>query len=199
MNNNIPNIAVHDLLVHPRENDLVVGSYGRGFWITNISALQELTDAVLAKDVHLFTIKPVVQRITWVFGANDYLFGQRHFSTPNEPSGMVVRYYLKSAPTGRVSVAIADAKGQEVARLAGTTTAGINTVVWNTRRDAGGGRGGPGGGGGGGRGGPTVLEQLVPLGDYTVTLEVGDAKFTEPAKIAKTQGWSIGFTPTTIR
>ena len=199
MNNNIPNIAVHDLLVHPRENDLVVGSYGRGFWITNISALQELTDAVLAKDVHLFTIKPVVQRITWVFGANDYLFGQRHFSTPNEPSGMVVRYYVKSAPTGRVSVAIADAKGQEVARLAGTTTAGINTVVWNTRRDAGGGRGGPGGGGGGGRGGPTVLEQLVPLGDYTVTLEVGDAKFTEPAKIAKTQGWSIGFTPTTIR
>jgi hypothetical protein len=153
---------------------------------------------VLAKDVHLFSVKPVVQRVTWVFGANDYLFGQRHFSTPNEPNGMVVRYYLKAPTSDRATVVIADAGGQEVARLSGTTTTGINTVVWNTRRDAGG-RGGPGGGGGGGRGGPTVLEQLMPLGEYTVTLEIGATKLTERAKIVKTQGWSIGFTPTTVR
>ncbi|HEY7473959.1 MAG TPA: hypothetical protein VH679_03040 [Vicinamibacterales bacterium] len=193
MNNNMPNIAVHDLLVHPRENDLVVGSYGRGFWITNIGPLQELTGAVLAKDAHLFGIKPVVQRVTWVFGANDYLFGQRHFSTPNEPNGMVIQYYLKNAGAGRATVVITDASKQEVARLQGTATAGINTVVWNTRRDAGGGRGG------GGRGGPTMVEMLMPLGEYTVTVEAGAARLTAPARIVKTQGWSIGLTPTVIR
>ena len=196
MNNNIPNIAIHDLLVHPRENDLVLGSYGRGLYVTNITALQEVSAAVLAKDAHLFSIKPVTQRVTWVFGANDYLFGQRHFSTPNEPNGMVIQYYLKNAGT-RATVVITDASKQEVARLQGTATSGINTVVWNTRRDAGG--AGGRGGGGGGRGGPPIVDLLMPLGDYTVTVEVGETKLTGPGKIAKTQGWSIGQTPQVIR
>ena len=192
MNNNIPNIAIHDLLVHPRENDLVLGSYGRGLWVTNIGPLQELTGAVLAKDAHLFAIKPVTQRVTWVFGANDYLFGQRHFSTPNEPNGMVIQYYLKGAGT-QATVVVADASNQPVAKLQGPAAAGINTVVWNTRRDAG------GRGGGGGRGGPSVVDLLMPLGDYTVTVEVSGTKLTGPAKIAKTQGWSLGLTPQVIR
>ena len=191
MNNNIPNIAIHDLLVHPRENDLVLGSYGRGLWVTNIGPLQELTAAVLAKDAHLFSIKPVTQRVNWVFGANDYLFGQRHFSTPNEPNGMVVQYYLKTAGP-RATVVITDASKQEVARLQGPAAAGVNTVVWNTRRDAAGGRGG-------GRGGPPMVDLLMPLGDYTVTVDVGETKLTGPAKIVKTQGWSIGLTPQVIR
>src|SRR5204862_7265058 len=116
MNNNMPNIAVHDLVVHPREQDLILGSYGRDFWITNIGALQELNEDVLAEDAHLFSIKPTTQRVIWSFGANYYLFGQRHLSTPNEPSGMLIRYYLKSAATN-VSIVIADASGQQVARL----------------------------------------------------------------------------------
>ena len=95
MNNNMPNVPVKDLLVHPRDNDLVLGSYGRDFWITNISPLQELTATVLTEPVHLFTVDPTVQRITWQFAANDYLFGQRHLQTPNQTSGM----WLPSRPT----------------------------------------------------------------------------------------------------
>jgi photosystem II stability/assembly factor-like uncharacterized protein len=194
MNNNIPNIAIHDLVVHPRENDLVLGSYGRGLWVTNIGPLQELSPAVLAKDAHLFSIKPVVQRVTWVFGANDYLFGQRHFSTPNEPNGMVIRYYLKNAGSGRATVVISDATGQEVAKLQGPADAGINTVVWNTRRDtAGGGRGG------GGRGGPPVVDLLMPLGEYRVTVDAAGTSLAGVGRIVKTQGWSIGLTPQVIR
>jgi hypothetical protein len=194
MNNNIPNIAIHDLVVHPRENDLVLGSYGRGLWVTNIGPLQELTPAVLAKDAHLFNIKPVVQRVTWVFGANDYLFGQRHLSTPNEPNGMVIRYYLKNAGSGRATVVISDATGQEVAKLQGPAEAGINTVLWNTRRDAAG-----GGRGGGGRGGPPVVDLLVPLGEYRVSVDAGGANLAGVGRIVKTQGWSIGLTPQVIR
>ena len=197
MNNNMPNVPVHDLLVHPREQDLVVGSYGRGLWITNVGALQDMTEAVLAEDVHLFTIKPAVQRITWAFGANDYLFGQRHLSTPNEPNAMVIRYYLKKQSSGGATVAITDAGGQEIARLQGQAEAGINTVLW-TMRLVGGRRGGGAGGRGAGRGGAD-LDQLVPLGKYSVTLDVGGTTRAEKARITNTQGWSLGLTPQIIR
>jgi hypothetical protein len=197
MNNNMPNIPVHDLLVHPREQDLVAGSYGRGIFITNIAPLQELTPAVLAEDVHLFTIKPTAQRVTWSFGANDYLFGQSHLQTPNEPNGMAIRYYLKAPAAGQADVVIADASGREVARLTGGTAAGINTVVWNTRvASAGRGRGA---GQGPAAPGSTVLDQLMPLGEYVVTLSVAGQTETTRGTIVKTQGWSIGPAPQVIR
>jgi hypothetical protein len=40
---NLPTVAVHDLLIHPREGDLVLGTYGRGFWTGDITPLQQLT------------------------------------------------------------------------------------------------------------------------------------------------------------
>ena len=193
MNNTIPNVPIHDLLIHPRDRDLILGSYGRGIFVANIRALEELTPAVLSEDVHLFTIKPTVQRITWQFGANDYLFGQRNFQTPNEPNGMLIRYYVKTAAQG-ATMAIANARGQEVARLTGPAAAGINTVVWNTRTGSGRGRGG-------GTGTPpgSVLDQLMPLGDYTITLTVAGQTRTTTGTIAKTQGWTVGWVPQIIR
>jgi photosystem II stability/assembly factor-like uncharacterized protein len=195
MNGTMPNVPIHDLLVHPRERDLVVGTYARDVWITNVAALEELADSVLAKDAHLFSIKPTVQRLTWQFGANDYLFGQRHVQTPNEPSGVLIRYYLRAPRTDSVTIAITDSTGAEVARLRGTGTAGINTVVWSTRRP------GPGRGSGAAtRVGPgTLVDQLVPLGRYTVTLDVGGTKSSQPAQLVRTQGWSIGPAAETIR
>ena len=112
MNNNMPNISVKDLVVHPREQDLILGSYARGIWVTNISPLQELNADVLAEDAHLFSILPTTQRVTWSLGANDYLFGQRHIQTPNDPDGMAIYYYLKGAVAGPVTVAISDAAGK---------------------------------------------------------------------------------------
>ena len=199
MNNNMPNIPVHDLAVHPRENDLILGTYGRDFWITNIGPLQELTDAVLAEDAHLFSIKPTVQRVIWSFGANDYLFGQRHLQTQNEPNGMVIRYYLKAAGTGGASIMVADASGQEVARLQGSVIAGINTVVWNTRLTGRAGGAGTAARGGGATRGGAGIDTLAPLGDYMISLTVGGKTLTQKATIAKTQGWSIGQSPTIIR
>jgi hypothetical protein len=194
---------VHDLVVHPRDNDLVLGSYGRGVWVTNVSALQQLTPAVLASEVHLFNSDPGVQRIHWSFGANDYFFGQRHFLTPNAPSGLAIRYYLRNAAAARPTITVRNAAGQEVDRLTGTGDAGINTVLWTMR--AGGGRGaGPGGRGGGARGGgaaagTSILDQWVPLGDYTVTLEAVGRSLTGKVTVAKTMGWTIGTVPQTLR
>src|SRR5262249_28752761 len=154
MNNNMPNVPVHDLLVHPRENDLVIGSYGRGLFITNIAPLQEMSDALLTKDVHLFGVEPTVQRVIRQFAANDYLLGQRNTQTPNDPNGMVICYYLKNQADAKPTVVITDAKGQRVARLTGAAAAGINTVLWTTRDrgDEERGAAGRGAGGGGGAG-----------------------------------------------
>jgi photosystem II stability/assembly factor-like uncharacterized protein len=193
MNNTIPNVPIHDLLIHPRDRDLILGSYGRGIFITNIRALEELTQAVLSDDLHLFTVKPTVQRITWQFGANDYLFGQRNFQTPNEPNGMLIRYYVKTAAQG-ATIAIANASGQEVARMTGPAAAGVNTVVWSTRTNTGRGRGG-----GTGTQPGSLLDQLMPLGDYTITLTVGGQTRTTKGTIAKTQGWTVGWVPQVIR
>jgi len=194
MNNNIPNVPVHDLLVHPRENDLILGSYGRGLWVTDITPLQELDETALAKDVHLFSIKPTVQRVTWSFGANDYLFGDRHILTPNETNGVVIRYYLKNPVNMAIKITIADPYGKELAKLEGKTEAGINAVAWDMhpriieesraswlgrRRD--------------------VLARWVYPGEYVVTLEVGEKKLTRKAHITHTQGWSIGPFPRIIR
>jgi hypothetical protein len=196
MNNNMPNIPVRDLVIHPRQNDLVVGSYGRGIFVTNITPLQEVSEDMLGKEVFLFKTAPAVQRITWSFGANDYLFGQRNFQTPNEPNGMVIRYYVKTAAAG-ATVAITNAAGQEVARVQGRAVAGINAVVWNMRSaSAAGGRGATASQG---RGSVNPLDQWAPLGDYTITVEVAGQKLTQTAQIAKTQGWSIGGAPQIIR
>jgi hypothetical protein len=193
-NNNMPNVPVHDLLVHPRDNDLILGTYGRAFWITDVSALQQLNDEVLAADVHLFDIEPTVQRVTWEFGANDYLFGQAQVQTPNPENGMVVRYYLKSDVSGPVSVVIRDASGQEVARLQGENDAGIHSVLWTTRTGTGMGVGGFQGPAQG-----NVIDRLAPLGHYTVTLEGAGRRTTKTASIVSTHGWSIGLTPRVIR
>ncbi|HXE31181.1 MAG TPA: hypothetical protein VN515_05220 [Terriglobales bacterium] len=196
MNNNIPRVGVHDIVIQSRQKDLVVGTYGRGVWITNIAPLEQLTPAVLAEDVHLFTIPDTVQRVTWQFGANDYLFGQQNLRTPNPPNGTVIWYYLKQAAAAPPTIAITDASGQQVAQLTGSGDAGLHSVVWNTRRPRPGGR----------RGGPvpvqpgqTVVDQLEPLGAYNVTLEAGAVQKTAPARITATQGWSLETSPEVIR
>ena len=67
LKNNLPTIPVHDLVIHPRENDLVVGTFGRGFYIADISPLQELTREVEANNlfwvssVYLMMVVPGVK------------------------------------------------------------------------------------------------------------------------------------------
>ena len=116
---------------------------------------------------------PTVQRITWSFGANDYLFGQRHLQTPNETERHGDPLLPEEPGRGaRPRSSSPTPAGREVAKLQGASTPGINTVVWTMRPQAEG-RGGRGGGRG-----ANPLESLAPLGDYTVTLQVGETKLT---------------------
>jgi len=132
MKNNMPTQPVHDLVIHPRENDLVVGTYGRGFFITDISPLQELTKEVLEKDVHLFDIEPKVQ---WVI-PREIMVSSQNFSGENEPYGLMINYYLKEHVNNDVSIAVYR-KGRLIAEMSGPGTRGLNSVEWrmNTWRE----------------------------------------------------------------
>jgi len=94
---NMPPAPVTDLLVHPREGDLIVGTYGRGIWVTNIVPMRGMGGDFLTSDAALLPIRSFAQRHEGAWG-NYRLLGDRHPSTPDEPNGMVVRFYLKTAP-----------------------------------------------------------------------------------------------------
>lgn len=125
MTNNLPTVAVRDLVIHPRENDLVVGTHGRGFYITDISPLQELTQEVLASEVHLFEIEPKVQ---WVMPSQPSVSAQ-NFEGDNEPHGVVINYYLKKEPPGDVSIRIYDGT-RLINEISVSGSVGLNTVEW---------------------------------------------------------------------
>jgi photosystem II stability/assembly factor-like uncharacterized protein len=203
---NMPSVTVTDLLVHPRDGDLVAGTYGRGVWVTNITPLRELSNALLSKDAHLFATYQRTPQHEGSLG-NYRLYGDRFVSTPNAPSGPVFTYYLKDSPPAaqRVSITIADAAGNTVRTLPGTSRAGMNRVTWNPSTPAGrGGGGGAGGGAGGGgagargtgattRSGAAAASQTpLPAGEYTVTLHVGDHTLSHKAHLSFVPSTDLG-------
>ncbi|MCK4646532.1 MAG: hypothetical protein KAU46_09785, partial [Candidatus Aminicenantes bacterium] len=179
MKNNMPTQPVQDLVIHPRENDLVVATHGRGIFITDISALQDMTPEVLSKDVYLCNIE---SKIRWI--SNKRMnSGTSNFFGESEPTGIVINYYLKNKVNGDVKVTVF--KGNMVINeLKGSNAAGMHNVTWDmTKRRAGaaanqrtqqmmqrmrrfGSRG-----------------QMMPLGEYRFVLTVGDQTFTKYASI----------------
>ena len=172
--NNYPTVRTDDILIHPRDNDLIVASHGRSVWIADdITPLQQLTAEVRNADAALFDIRPAV---AWLNDQqnNQQVGGQKVFVGENAPRGAAINYYLKSAATGDVKITVADATGRVVRTLVGAKTAGINRVMWNLAPQPQQGQGAGGGRGGGG---------AVGEGTYVVTLEVGGKKFTKPLQV----------------
>ena len=126
---NMPPAPVHDLLVHPREGDLIAGTYGRGIWITDITPLRELSESALAAGAHFFTPRPRARRTEGALG-NYRLYGNRHLQVPNEPNGLTFTYYLKAEAGGPVEIQVADLGGKQVWKNSGPAKAGINRVTW---------------------------------------------------------------------
>ncbi len=97
----MPTIAIRDVEIQRRENDLVLGTFGRGFYILDdYSPLREVTEELLETDGHVFPVKKA-----WVFmeearlGLRGKAFqGDDYFTAPNPPFGATFTYYLKEAP-----------------------------------------------------------------------------------------------------
>jgi len=128
---NLPHAPVYWLVVQEHFNDLVIATYGRGFWILDdLGPLQQLNGSVRDANSYLFPLRPAYRFRNAAVPASvdfDPTAGQ------NPAYGAAINYYLKSAPAGDVKIKIEDAQGQLVRTINGTKTAGINRVNWDLR------------------------------------------------------------------
>ncbi|MFZ0310630.1 MAG: hypothetical protein WAL89_20845 [Candidatus Sulfotelmatobacter sp.] len=148
---NLPTVPVHDLVI--KDNDLVVATHGRAFWILDdISPLRQFNDDVAKKDVHLYT-PGTAYRIQAGAG------GEHHPSKRtglNPPEGAVIYFYLKDSPKAgtETKLEILDASGKLIRKYSSAETelpdepldpddkkpekeikleAGLNRFVWDLR------------------------------------------------------------------
>jgi len=95
---NLPPVSVRDIKIHPRDNDLIVGTHGRGAWILDdLAPLQELPEALEA-DVHLFDIPRATNWESW---NKDSSLGNSTWTGENPPDGALISFYVAEAPAGR--------------------------------------------------------------------------------------------------
>jgi photosystem II stability/assembly factor-like uncharacterized protein len=172
----LPTVPVFDLQIHPREDDLIVATHGRGIYILDdVAALAALSPEALAADVRLFDARPAVEYRLYNNKGNT---GHKAFLAPNPPDGAQITYALKTKPAEKedVKVVVKDAAGATVRELKGPKEAGLNRTSWDLRLEPPVKRepGEPGEGFFGPPRGP-----LVPPGTYTVTVSVGSASDTK--------------------
>jgi len=126
MKNNMPTQPVHDLQVHPRDRDLIVATHGRGIFIADVSALEQLTPDVLRADVHFFQPE---DRIRWV-GADRRHSSSSNYPGASEPEGVALYYYLRKDLDDDVTFTVY--RGSEVVNeVEGPGDAGLHRVLWD--------------------------------------------------------------------
>jgi photosystem II stability/assembly factor-like uncharacterized protein len=179
----MPTIQVRDLAVQRRESDLVVATFGRGFYVLDdYSALRDLSAQALADEAHLFPLRDayLYNFVSGLQPAGAAGIGPMagNWTAPNPPFGAVFTYHLRQEvpAEAKLVLTITDDSGKQVRRLDLDKAAGLRRVAWNLRTDpppkpAEGGRGGAGAAGAGGPGGGRGQQPpLVASGRYHAAL-----------------------------
>ncbi len=110
---NMPATSIRDLVIH--EDDVVVGTHGRSFWICdNITPLRQWNAKVVQAAAHLFR-PAVAYRVRWNTN-HDTPLPPEEPGGPNPPDGVALDYYLKDEATGPVTLEILDNAGKVVRR-----------------------------------------------------------------------------------
>ena len=128
--NDLPPAPMYGIVVQEHFNDLVIGTYGRGFWIMDdLTPLQQLTDEVRATNAHIFEPRDAYRfnpRTTPAAQTIDMSVGE------NPPNAAFLNYWIGEAYEGMdASLVISDARGTVVRTLDAPTRAGINRVFWD--------------------------------------------------------------------
>jgi photosystem II stability/assembly factor-like uncharacterized protein len=126
---NFPSVAVREVQVHPRENDLILATHGRGIWIVDdITPLRALARGSVGADASFLPGRPVQQRMA---GAGGWVEGDATFIGRNPPGGAVITYYQPTRHLfGPIKLEIFDSSGKLVDTLSATKRRGVNRVVW---------------------------------------------------------------------
>ncbi|MBY0497225.1 MAG: sialidase [Cyanobacteria bacterium] len=190
---NMPHAPVYWIAVQEHFNDLVIATYGRGFWILDdLSPLQQLTPQVTSADAHLFPPR-AAYRFREITGEaasfQDPTVGQ------NPQYGAAINYYLRTPPAGDVTVSILDDQNRVIRSLPAPKQAGLNRIHWDLRDE-------PSpemrlrtsplyapditvGPDGTRPGGGPRLSILMPPGAYTVRLNAGGKTLTQRLEVRK--------------
>src|SRR5881397_491552 len=130
-----PMVAVRDIVVHPRESDLVIATHGRGIWIVDdITPLRKLTPEVMAQEAVFLQAKPAQQRLPANGG---WAEGSAVFTGPNPPDAAQITYYQsKRHIFGKMKLEIFDSQGKLVDTLPPNSRRGISRVEWPMRLKA---------------------------------------------------------------
>jgi len=195
LQNDLPHAPVSGIVVQPHFSDLVISTYGRGFWIMDdITPLREMTPEVLNADAHLFPLRPAYRFRGITAPSSPY---DDPTTGENPQYGASINYYLKQAVTDAGTLSISNSRGEVIRTMAAPGGAGLNRVYWDLRqtptkevrlrtnplhghelplgpdgtRTAGGGAG--------------TQSNLSPPGTYTVKLTIGGRNFSEELAVRK--------------
>lgn len=150
--NEFPTVAVHDVIEHPRDQDLVIGTHGRSIWLMDVSALEQLTEENRNKDVFVPKPQPIYN-LGRVTGAG--WDGDQVFTSQNTQPGTTIYYWLKNAAAGDVKVLVSSADGSSSTELTGKGNPGLNSVRWTGR----------------------LRGRAVEPGDYRITVTVNGKEY----------------------
>ncbi len=135
--NNLPTVAVHDIVIHSRENDLVIGTHGRGIYILDdITPLEKMAEASAADGSYLFPVKAVTlynENASFPGGRGAAAEGERTFSAPNPPFGSTLTYFIRDSVRGPVTLGIFDSTGKKIRDLTASSKQGMHRVTWDLR------------------------------------------------------------------
>jgi hypothetical protein len=128
----LPNVAVRDLAIHPRESDLIVATHGRGIYILDdLTPIRALTPEILAKDFAPLPSRPSVLTLP----AGEQRFdGNAEFAGRTLPEAASIVYYQKKRHVfGDLKLDIYDDKGNLLTSIQGDKRRGLNRVQWPER------------------------------------------------------------------
>lgn len=145
----LPTMPISDLVIQPREHDLVIGTFGRAIWILDdIRPLRELASTghenILSKDVHVFPVPDAYMMfIGESIGYRQGKIGDALFNGENRKYGALISYSLSDVQNekpvkleDKVKIEILDSNGEMIRTFYENPKRGINRTNWNLRRDS---------------------------------------------------------------
>ena len=190
---NLPTTLFDDLVIHPRDNDLIAATHGRSLWILDdLAPLVEWSPEIARRPLHVFSIRPATIFNYWK--STSYR-GQGAYAGENPPEGAIITYHLSGAADS-VRVTITNAARRVVRRFSAPGAAGtVQRITWDLRHEPPPADAPEGGGEGGGpvaQAAPAALPHpvaargpFVAPGTYTVTVEIpgGDVVATQVVQV----------------
>ena len=128
MKNDMPTNPVHDMKIHPRENDLIVATHGRGIFIADIAPFGEINDDVLNEDAYFFQPE---DKVRWIH-RDQTNYASSNYRGESEPMAIPFYYHLDD-DADEVTFTVYQGN-VAIAELDGSTDSGLHSVLWDMDR-----------------------------------------------------------------